>query len=424
MRNILLRTRFAFSLVALGLVPGWAQEEVVFRSDVSLVRVDVQVLDSTGRAIAHLNKEDFQLFDQGKAQPIRNFVAEEMPLDVLFLFDVSGSMRPHIERVARASQQALNILGPEDRIAIMVFDRRVRLRMPFRKGPENANREMDNLLRSEGFNGGTEITDSIIDAARYVRREGRKEARRAIVIVTDDQTGGERNEPLVAESLGDIVLSALIAPDAMGNRVPGLGIPTGRSGGTWPGGGWPGSGGSWPGGGTTWPGGGGGRSRGPVILGGGSNGTQSAGTPQIARESGGDSLPVENASALDDTLSGLRQRYSLYFLVPDGARKGQERSIEVRLAGRRNAGADLRYRPTYLATENGSSPSEAVSQAPPATVSSDSAANGNEAPPKLSRRRPVNDPGGTRSAAGPLGGPASSTTPAPAQQGGWPRVKQ
>ena len=77
-----------------------ADEPIVFKSDVALVRVDAQVLDSSKRAITGLNAHDFRLFDEGKELPIRNFGREELPIDVLFLIDVSGSMEPHVQRLA------------------------------------------------------------------------------------------------------------------------------------------------------------------------------------------------------------------------------------------------------------------------------------------------------------------------------------
>src|SRR4051812_23551736 len=99
-----------------------AEEEPTFRSDVALVRVDAQVVDRSNRAISGLRAEDFVLFEEGKEQPIRNFARENMPVDVLLLLDVSGSMRPHVERVASAAHEALAVLGQHDRVAIMVFD--------------------------------------------------------------------------------------------------------------------------------------------------------------------------------------------------------------------------------------------------------------------------------------------------------------
>src|SRR4029453_431410 len=96
-----------------------ADQEPVFRSDVALVRVDAQVIDRGGRAITGLHPEDFVLLENGQKQEIRNFSNEEMPADVLFLLDVSGSMQPHIQRLATAADQALRVLGKDDRVAIM-----------------------------------------------------------------------------------------------------------------------------------------------------------------------------------------------------------------------------------------------------------------------------------------------------------------
>ncbi|MBV9771358.1 MAG: VWA domain-containing protein [Bryobacterales bacterium] len=336
---------------ALAIHPLAGDDDVVFRSDVSLVRVDAQVLDSNNRAITHLQAGDFVLRANGRVVPIRNFASENMPMDVLFLLDVSASMRPHVQRIADASGQALTVLGKNDRMGIMVFDRYTRVRLAFNGDPQQVQREFDRLLRQERFNGGTDITRAMLDAADYIRTEGRRDARRAIVILTDDRTEFDRDDVGVGRALAraDAVMCALIAPDAMayGGR---------RGGGQRPGGwgsGGPGLGGPLGGiifgprgGGNRYPGGGGG----------GTSSEQSAGTSEIARDSGGDSMSVDDASALEDTLSRLRQRYTLYFNLPEGVQPGQERNIEVDLAPdarRRYSDAEVHYRRTSM-SGNGS----------------------------------------------------------------------
>lgn len=326
-----------FLAAIFSLLPLVAQDgEFVFRSDVSLVRVDAQVLDRGNRAVMELRAEDFVLRESGRPLEIKNFAREEMPIDILFLLDVSGSMQPHVERVALAAQDALNSLGPNDRVAIMVFDRATRLRMPFKQSRQEIRRGLDGVLRQESFDGGTDVTRGLTDAANYVNREGRREARRAIVILTDDQTERDRDENGVARALGDTVLSALIAPDAIGSRgrigSGGGGMPQDPLGGVLGGiiFGRSGSRGGIPGAGSR-------RSR-----------TQSAGSAEIARRSGGDSFQVDEASALERTLTRLRQRYALHFLLPEGVKPGQE-NIEVELASaarRRYPDAEVRYRRT------------------------------------------------------------------------------
>src|SRR5205807_940337 len=69
-----------------------APPDVIFRSDVSLVRIDAQVVDRDNRAITRLRVNDFALREEGRPQPIRNFGSENMPVDVLMLLDVSASM--------------------------------------------------------------------------------------------------------------------------------------------------------------------------------------------------------------------------------------------------------------------------------------------------------------------------------------------
>ncbi|MFZ5927963.1 MAG: VWA domain-containing protein [Acidobacteriota bacterium] len=385
------------------------QETFVFRSDVSLVRVDVLVSGADRRSITGLTARDFVLFDNRREQPVRNFAADEMPLDVLFLIDVSVSMKPHVERIARASRSALRTLAPGDRGAIMVFDRRSRIRLGWSDSLEVVANGLDAVVNEEAFNGGTDITRALVDAARYVQSSGRRDARRAIVIVTDDQTERERNEQRVIRALedADAVLSALIAPDALG---------TGR-------------GGRRPG----W---------GDIILGPRYPGrvpgsmrphTQSAGTPEIARESGGDSLPVEHASALQETLESLRQRYSLFFSVPADAKVGQRRTISVALshdAARRHPGAQLRYRTQYVVPADWTPPPpDAVSSAGisgsevPQTVPAVEETPAEARPPQI-RRRSSDETFGSRGPDPRLGVPAPaepvSAAGKPKQSaGGW-----
>jgi VWFA-related protein len=407
-----------------------ADEPVVFRSDVSLVRVDAQVVDRDNRAITGLQQEDFVLREEGQPQPIRNFANESMPVDIVLLLDVSASMRPHVERIASAAHQALQVLGEGDRVAIMVFDRSSRVRLPFRSAFADVERGLESLLNQETFNGGTDITRGMLDAANYIAKEGRRDARHAIVILTDDQTERNRDEDGVSRALtrADTVLSALLAPDAMQGGYGGMGGGR-RGGGTWPGSGGGGIGG--PLGGIIlgrrgpYGGRGGGPGGGPVMIGGH---THSAGTAEIARRSGGDSMSVDDASALETTLTRIRQRYALYFYLPQGVKPGQERAIEVDLADaarRRYSNAEVRYRRMYLApggpadSPSGGEP-VVVTQAPsqPSSPSSDS---GDDSRPRL-RRRPsaTGVPDGSRD--GPLN-PGSDSASDPSQpyapSGGW-----
>ncbi len=371
----------ALAFAGAAMLPAQSGGDFVYRSEVSLVRVDAQVMDRYNRTITGLRVDDFTLREEGKPQQIRHFGYEETPVDFLLLLDVSGSMRPHMETIADASQEAVQVLGPDDRVAVMVFDRSTRLRLPFGEGGRDVSRRLRSIVSDESFDGGTDITRALLDACRYIGREARRGARRAIVIVTDDQTERDRDEEAVDRALmqADAVLSVLLAPDAMRYR----GWSTSGSGGT----------------------------LGGVILGrrrripGPSMGgrTRPAGTPSIAQASGGDSIPVDDASALQTTLARIRQRYALHFHLPEGVKPGEERNIEVELsdaARRRHPDATVRFRRVYLAP-GGSADAEMLARTP--------------------SNRPR--PGVSERSSGETGPMVESGQPASKQDGSWRRVE-
>jgi hypothetical protein len=271
----------------------------------------------------------------------------------------------------------------------------------------------------------------MLDAADYVRSNGRREARRAIVILTDDETEFNRDEDGVQRALtrADAVMFALIAPNAMRYRSGGSG------GGRYPqGGGYPGSGGGGLGGVIFGQPRGpyGGRGGGPQTAG---RRTKSAGTSEIARQSGGDSMPVDGAYALEDTLSRIRQRYALHFMLPAGARAGDQRSLSVSLSDaalRRYPYADVRYRREYY-VPSGVIPSQS---SPETTVSSRSGPASDPDRP-IQRRRGVSqndgdspvpnmrppEPAAPAQASSPTtAAPAAQPTPQQQPAGRWRKV--
>jgi VWFA-related protein len=428
------RVRYlSLGVLAVSIVLLADDQKVVFRSEVALARVDAQVVDRNNRAITGLDKTDFVLRENGKTREITNFAREDMPVDVLLLLDVSRSMRPHVQRISEASHEALRALGPSDRVAVMVFDRSSRLRMPFRGNRRDIEYGIQQVLYQEDFQGGTDITRGLLDAAAYMSKEGRRDARRAIVILTDDQTERGRDEDRVTRAMNNAgtVLSALLAPDAMRT---GRGAAYPRGGGTrspWPGGGG-------PLGGVIW-GRRGGYPGGPVTIGGG---TKSAGTAEIARRTGGDSMRVDDASSFETTLERIRQRYALYFNMPSGTAPADD-NIEVELASaarRRFSDAEVHFRRVSMAAGSsdlpapGSEPTEVVTSAPSRGGDTVSDEDG-PAPAKYGRRRGVSGdrtdgpmigvdstaPSGTA----PAGSSSAPAAAAPAEkQGGWPRADQ
>ena len=83
--------------------PGSAQKREsaeVITVNTDLVVFDAQVFDrKTKRAIGDLTKDDFEVIENGVHQPISYLSRDELPLSVLLLIDMSGSVRPILHRI-------------------------------------------------------------------------------------------------------------------------------------------------------------------------------------------------------------------------------------------------------------------------------------------------------------------------------------
>jgi len=72
-----------------------AQDQMpTIKVDVDVVNILTSVRDKRGALIPSLQKEDFTILEEGKAQPIKYFTKEtDLPLTIGLLVDVSGSQR-------------------------------------------------------------------------------------------------------------------------------------------------------------------------------------------------------------------------------------------------------------------------------------------------------------------------------------------
>jgi VWFA-related protein len=161
-----------------------AQENTVFKAAVSLVHVDAEVTDGT-RLLTGFHKEDFQILDNGSPQKILYFSAEETPLDLILLFDISGSMQPKLEKLAASAHAALGQLRKGDRVAVMVFTTKSKIVGPFTDDMQAVEQTINEKVLGKA-RGGTHILQAVSDAARYFLKETRTERRRAVLIVTDN----------------------------------------------------------------------------------------------------------------------------------------------------------------------------------------------------------------------------------------------
>jgi VWFA-related protein len=184
------------------------QETPIFKSGVALVKVDVEVTDGT-KLLGGFQKDDFRILDNGTEQPILYFSQSEEPLDVILLFDLSGSMMSKLKKLSEAAHAALAELRNGDRVSVMVFGSKSRVVLPFTEDLNAVEMAINGVTAMRM--GGTRILAAINDAAMLFMKEQRTQRRRALIAVTDNhgQISGRKSATVRNLWEADAVLSGL-----------------------------------------------------------------------------------------------------------------------------------------------------------------------------------------------------------------------
>jgi VWFA-related protein len=98
-----------------------------FKSGAQTVAVYTTVTDTTGRLVTDLDKDKFEVYDNGKPQTITTFASDIQPITVVMMLDRSLSMLRNFELVEEAANAFVDRLLPADKARIGSFSDRVQV---------------------------------------------------------------------------------------------------------------------------------------------------------------------------------------------------------------------------------------------------------------------------------------------------------
>lgn len=157
----------------------------VFKLSVNLVVVDAQVLnEKTHQPVPSLKSEDFLLYESGVQQQITSLSQDKLPLSVVFLFDLTDSVRPVLESLANGALQALRHLKPEDEAAVMVYSASAKLLQDFTRDRELIVKAIHKASRMDSAEAAF-FNEAIFQAAAEAGKAN-SESRRVIIWLTDN----------------------------------------------------------------------------------------------------------------------------------------------------------------------------------------------------------------------------------------------
>ncbi len=240
----LVRTPVCF-VIALALVasllfalPVRAQQDdiEVVKVDTSVVQLNVGVVDKQGRPILNLARNDFVVFEDDVRQTILSFEPSTAPFSLVLILDMSGSTSSFRQMLKQSAFRFLDALSPDDRVAVVSFNDKVKLLADF---TVDRNKMAFAIDVAEG-KGGTELFKALNFSLTKLAQEGKR--RKAIVVLTDGLDSqlrkADRDASLSAESNEAAIASVqpgaspflngvLNNADRMGVTIYPLALPSG-----------------------------------------------------------------------------------------------------------------------------------------------------------------------------------------------------
>jgi len=217
--------------------PAAAQDvDDVVRTETSLVQLNIGVVDKQGRSVTSLTQKDFVIYEDGVKQSIQHFEPVDAPFSLVLMLDMSGSTLNFRQQLKLASQRFLDALGPEDRVAVVQFNKDVKSLSGFSLDRSKTYYAIDIASGA----GETNFYQALKYALKDLEKEGKR--RKAIVVLTDGldtqlrnadrntlskaQTNEEALATIDPQSSADLK-NVLATADRLGVTIYPLALPSG-----------------------------------------------------------------------------------------------------------------------------------------------------------------------------------------------------
>jgi VWFA-related protein len=172
---------------AQGAEPEVRGREFIFRKNVEEVTLHATVVDDRQRLITTLDRNAFQVYEDGRPQEIKTFRREDIPVSLGILIDSSGSMRDKRPAVNAAALNLVRASNPQDEVFIVNFSDEYYLDQDFTSNLDLLKEGLEKI----DSRGGTSLYDAVIASADHLAKFGKK-GKRILLVVTDGEDNASR----------------------------------------------------------------------------------------------------------------------------------------------------------------------------------------------------------------------------------------
>jgi Ca-activated chloride channel homolog len=159
------------------------QEDFRVSVEVDLVVLQATARDRAGHTVGELRRQDFEVFEDGRPQPIRLFRHEDTPVTVGLVIDHSGSMREKLADVTAGARAFVDSSNRDDQMFVVNFNETVSLGLPIGMRFSDSVAELGGAIWGAPAIGATALYDAIIEALKRLQ-EGTSD-KKVLIVISD-----------------------------------------------------------------------------------------------------------------------------------------------------------------------------------------------------------------------------------------------
>jgi len=158
-------------------------DDSTFSLEVQRVVLHATVREGKARFVGNLQKENFEITEDGVRQEILSFKHEDLPVATAILVDNSKSMMNKRTEVIAAAKAFVRASNPGDEMFVIHFNEKITYGLPSDVPFSSDQAQLDQALDRMNLDGQTRLYDGILEALKHLKQS--KLAKKALMVISD-----------------------------------------------------------------------------------------------------------------------------------------------------------------------------------------------------------------------------------------------
>ncbi len=204
--------------------PSGSGDEYTIKVTVNMVVLGATAHDHKNIPVSGLDKDNFQVYEDGVLQPIKYFSHEDIPVTVGLVVDNSGSMKPKRQDVSAAALAFARSSNPQDQVFVVNFNEKVSFDLPDKTAFTDQIAQLQIALSRVAADGETALYDAVAVALEHLKKGDRD--KKVLIVVSDGGDNASKHKlseiMALAGQPGVIIYTIGIFDDQDADRNPGV----------------------------------------------------------------------------------------------------------------------------------------------------------------------------------------------------------